>query len=163
MSDDLEFHYKREERLGMHSAPDVRPQKPGLPGRSRRPFGLLINFVLIAALFIFFARFQGSAHTAEILGWRLTLRGVPAGSDVLAVLEGTAQAAVEARAGEGERLFVVFRAGEADLRLSEALPAEGGSIVVSGRLIAAGNPRSLQAEVSIGGKKATLRRGLDRN
>ena len=167
MSDDLDFHYNREERLAMRSAPKASGSGRGLLRGRKRPLVLLINLVLMVALFMIYARTQGPAHTAEVLGWQVTLRGMAAGSDVLAVLEATAGAGADrARQSGEERLFVVFRAGEAEMRLSEVLPArpaQGDSIVVSGRLVEAGRPRDLSAEVSIGDRTTTLRRSLDRD
>lgn len=165
MANGLNFHYKRDERLAMRSAPSSGQPERGGPRGNRRSLVLLLNLVLIVALFAIYARSQArAAHTAELSGWRFTLRGVAAGDDVLAVVEGTSVAATAARTGAGDqRLFVVLRAGEADLRLSELLPAGGGSITLSGRLIASGGARDLSAELAIGGEKRTLRRLLDRD
>lgn len=165
MGDDLSFHYKREERLSMRGAPEPRGPQRGFLRGGRRPFALVLNLVLIVALFAIYARSQArAAHTADVSGWTVTLRAVAAGEDVLAVIEAApAASGAERRAAAGERLFVVLRAGEAELPLSEVLPQGEGSIAISGRLVAAGRPRQLSAEVTIGGEKRTLRRLLDRS
>jgi hypothetical protein len=157
MSDELNFHYKREERLAMHSAPATRgPERRFLRANRGR---VILLLALIVGLFAVYNRSPArAAYTADVAGWRVTLRGVAAGEDALAVLDVVAAGG----ATTGERLFAVFRAGDAELRLSEVLPAQGGTVTISGRLLATGRARELTAEVSIGAKKAALRRVLER-
>jgi len=164
MSDEPGFHYKRDERLSMRSAP--RPTGPhrGFFRGNRGAKILLFNLVLIAALFVLYGRSMvRSENRAELAGLRLTLQGAAEADDVLAILEVRAAApAASAASAPGQRLFVVFRAGDADLRFSQVLPAPGSSIAISGRLLAAGQVRELVAEVSVGEKRVVLRRAIAR-
>ncbi len=157
MSDDLNFHYKRDERLSMRSAPQPRAEGGG-PIR-RRGIPILFVGVLIAIVLVL-QRHPPAAgpYRAELAGCQVTLTAIAAGDDVIAALELKGGASVAA----GERLFAIFRAGEAELRLSEMLPAAGRSVTLDGRIIGAGAAREVVVEVTAGGKTAVLRRALER-
>ena len=159
MSDDLDFHYKREERLSMRSAPRRVPAGGGSLRFNRGRGILLFNLVLVVLLFAVYTRVLARAdRVADFAGCRLALRAMAAGDDVLALLEVSAGA----KAPSGERVFVVFRAGDADLRLSELLPQPGGSLALSGRLPDDARAREITAEVSAAGRTVLLRRAVDR-
>jgi hypothetical protein len=156
MSDDFDFHYKREERLARHSAPRPRPSSGFLPG-NRRSSLLFLNLVIIVVLLALYGRLiAGGGETARLAGCRLALHAASDGDAIEAVLE----ADVVDAAAAGKRLFVVFAAGQADLRLAEVLPDAGGRIALRGRLDAAG-AEDVHAEVSVGGKSIKMRVVLD--
>jgi hypothetical protein len=157
VSDDLNFHYDRDERLSMRSAPQPRSSGGGFARRRRLPF--LFVLVLISILVIL-QRHPSvrAAYRAELAGCQVTLNALAAGDDVIVTLEVKGGASVAA----GERLFAVFRAGEAEIRLSEVLPAARRTVTLDGRIIGAGAVREVVVEVSAGGKSAVLRRALER-
>ncbi len=159
MSDDLNFHYKRDERLSMRSAPQPRSSGGGFFRRGRGFPIVLVNVVLIAVLLVFRSRASAPVpYRAEVAGCQVTLGALAAGDDVIVALELKAGASVAA----GERLFAVFRAGEAEMRLSELLPAAQRTVTLDGRIIGAGAAREVVVEVTAGGKSAVLRRALER-
>jgi hypothetical protein len=154
VSDDFDFHYRREDRLAKHSAPRPRPSASFLQSH-RRSAVLFLNLAIIVVLLALYARLIGGAESGRLPGCRLTLHAAPEGDAVEAVLE----AEVVDAAATGQRLFAVFVAGEADLRISEVLPAVGGRIALRGRLDAA-DVKDVRVRVSVAGKSTGLRVAL---
>jgi hypothetical protein len=158
VSEHLDFHYKRDERLSMRSAPQPRGSGGRLFGRGRS-VPILFVLVLIAAAIVLRSHTAAQAsYSGGLAGCRVTLKAAADGDDVVAEIEVTAGS----RPAAGERLFAIFHAGAAEMRVSQVVPAAGRSVTLGGRIIGAGPAREATAEVTAGGKSIVLRRALER-
>ncbi len=159
-AEEFRFHYRREERLARHHR-DLGTGRPGGILRGNRSLLILLLDLLLVLTLYFGATFFlfPDRDRAELDGWSLQLSGNRVGRDVAGVL-------LIRRTGpfdpeQDSRLQIEFRAGDASESVREILP-ERGELTVRITLRGAGeNADRVEAEVTIGGRKADLRAVTD--
>jgi hypothetical protein len=161
------YHYSRQDRLSMATAPRFRDSGGGVFRRNRTLLIILLDLVVILILGVFLVRFlYARVNRADLEGYRVVLRGVRTEEVVLATLAITNTSA--ASTGQ-QSVFVRFSL--------ERNPDEEDSIYTSGiappdrggeRILRAAIPVStssassevLYAEVRIGDTRRRLSAGL---
>ncbi len=155
------YHYDRAKRLALPNAPDLSTRgRKGIFKGNRSLLILLIDIVVICLLALFYKFFLYTPpFQARVAGYTVTLRGFAFQGGVVGNLQ-VEKTDVDARDG---RIYVHFVSGDADLRLSSALPGKPGkSVELTGTLYPEGEPDELQAEIQVGAEACSLKRKLSR-
>jgi hypothetical protein len=162
------YHYSRQDRLDMASAPRFRDPRGGIFRRNRTLLIILLDLVIILILAVFLVRFlYARVNRANLEGCSVALRGVRTEEVVLATL--TIERTASSEAGQ-QTVFVRFSL--------ERNPDQEESTYISGmapqrkgeeRILRAAIPVSaasassgvLYAEVRIGESRSRLSAGLE--
>jgi hypothetical protein len=160
------YHYSRQDRLSMATAPHSRPRGGGIFRRNRTLLIILLDLVIILILGVFLVRFlYARVNRAQLEGYSVVLEGLHTEGVVLATLTITNTDAAAA----GRSVFVRFSL--------ERNPDEQESTYVSGLAPPAGGegralrvaipvdsssqlPDVVYAEVRIGDSRERLSAGL---
>ena len=158
---DVVFHYSREERLAMGSAPrgpstGGRGFLRGILRRGRLPIFLPLIAIVIAML-VLASRGQGSAGRAAIAGYVAVLRASPYEDSLLVSVTFTPEKDRTQPLPTASVLFVLPDTGER-LLVSEVL--EPGPSTIRGRMRYNGKEKKLTAEVRVADRKADLSVGV---
>ena len=160
------YHYSRQDRLSMASAPRFPERKGGIFRRNRTLLIILLDLVIIMILGVFLVRFlYARVNRAELEGYRVVLRGVRTEEVVLATLTVTnttaapmgqktvfARFSLERNPDEEEATYVSGVVGEGERILRAAIPLSASSA----------SAEVLYAEVRIGDSRERLSAGLER-
>jgi hypothetical protein len=157
------YHYNRQDRLSMASAPSFQHRGGGIFGRNRTLLIILVDLVIVLILGVFLVRFlYARVNRAELEGYRVVLRGVRTEEVVLATLTITATASAEQR-GVRARFSLERNPAEEDAVYASGTAGEGESILRVVIPVSASELSSdvLYAEVRIGDSRRRLSVGLE--
>lgn len=160
---ELTYHYKREERLQLGSAP--APAPAGGSFLKNRTFRLILLNAVLLAVIVFIGQWllQGGGERARIGGYAVSLQALRFEESVYATV--SVRRAGRTPPGEGRFavLFVLEPGGERAEK-SGALPLGMGEEVTVGEAIPAaggtGAVRAVRAELTVEGRTQRLRCSL---
>lgn len=163
MKKEPEFHYSREERLSLLSAPDLssRGDKRGVFRRNRTLLIILLDICVVSLLVLIYSRFlYVPPYQGELAGVLLVLNAYETEEKCLGIL--TVKRVDEPEREGAVQMRVVFRRAGEQVQLTETLPPGLGDnveIPVSfPRLDQAG---TVDAEIRIGEEVIVLTRKLN--
>ena len=162
------YHYSRQDRLDMATAPRFRGSGGGIFRRNRTLLIILLDLVIILILGLLLVRFlYARVNRANLEGYNVVLRSVRTEEVILATLTVTKTAsAAAAEQTVYIRLSLERNPGEGDSTyISGLLPRERGG----GSILRAAIPRSsssassevLYAEVRIGDTRRRISAGIE--
>jgi hypothetical protein len=158
------YHYSRQERLSLQTAPRFRDKRGGIFRRNRTLLILLLDLVIVVIIGVFLVRFlYARVNRAELQGYSVVLRGVLYEEVVLAALAVTN---TQAGSENEERVYARFslerNPEEVDSTyISSALPRQGEERILRATIPAPKEARTLYAEVRIGDTVEHLSAGLE--
>lgn len=160
------YHYSREQRLSLHTAPGVSDRGGGFFRKNRILMLILLDLIIILVLGLFLMRYlYAQVHRADLEGYSVVLRGLPSGEVVFATLTITNKGSGSAAR---ERIYARFsldrKFKEADTTYSSAiLPGGGqGQTILRLTIPASEGAKVLYSEVEIGDTVKRLSAGLER-
>jgi hypothetical protein len=160
------YHYSREQRLNLPTAPRVQDRGGGIFRQNRTLLIILLDLVIILVLGLFLMRYlYAQVHRADLEGYSVVLRGFSSGEVVFATLTITNK-----RGGSetGERIYARFSLDgefeEKDTTYSSAfLPDDGEKeTILRVTIPATERAKVLYAEVKIADTAKHLSTGLMR-
>ena len=151
----MTYHYSREEREAMDSAPKLTSRlHKGVFRGNRSLLIVLLDVLFIVLMFIVFRVFLYKPQSsAGMQGYAIELR--------VRVMEGSvfAVATIKNEGGEaaGEAAYLTFRFGDEEQRVSAPLPVERGSVEEAGVLFPyTDSDAKIEAVVRIGDQEKRL-------
>jgi len=157
------YHYSRQDRLSMTTAPHIRDRGGGIFRRNRTLLIILVDLVIVVILGVFLVRFlYARVNRAELEGYSVVLRGVRTEEVVLATLTITATASAEQR-GISARFSLERNPAEEDAIYASGTAGQGERILRVAIPVSASELSSdvLYAEVRIGDSRRRLSVGLE--
>ncbi|UCF97685.1 MAG: hypothetical protein JSV89_21330 [Spirochaetaceae bacterium] len=159
------YHYSRQERLSLPTAPRFPGRGGGIFRRDRILLIILLDLIIVLILGVFLIRFlYGQVNRANLEGYSVVLRGVCAGEVVLASLTVTnARATDQAQRRITVRFSLVRDPGEEDSNYVSALAPLRRKDEMNLRAVlpATESAKVLYAQVQIGDALRRLSVGLE--
>jgi hypothetical protein len=152
------FHYHRDERLALSTAPDLSRRGRKGPFKGNRGLLILLFDILFICLVAFlFRQFLFTpSYEAKLEGYKIVLKAYRVNEGTLAVvrIEGSGNEPAE----EGREVSIRIRAGQSQRLLSETLTPIG--LDASASFSPDPEIERIEAEVMMNGKTARLRRDI---
>jgi len=162
------YHYSRQDRLSMATAPRFRERGGGIFRRNRTLLIILLDLVIVIILGVFLVRFlYARVNRADLEGYSVVLRGARTEETVLATLTITNTAAVSAAEQSVFASFSLERnPDEEDVTYVSGLAPRqrGGERILRAAIPLSGSSASsevLYAEVRIEDSRERLSTGLE--
>jgi hypothetical protein len=159
------YHYSREDRLSMATAPHFRQRGGGIFRRNRTLLIILVDLVIVMILGVFLVRFlYARVNRADLEGYSVVLRGVRREEVVLATLTITnTEAASSAEQTVFARFSLVRNPDEEEATYVSGVAGEGERILRAVIPLSASSASAdvLYAEVRIGDSRERLSAGLE--
>ena len=161
------FHYKREERLSMPSAPKLNYGRKGIFKNNRALLILFLDLIIILILiFVFFRFFYQPGDVAAIGEYHFSLKGFIYEDKVYVALyiRSTGNKSSKTVSQSGFSILFYLKGRERNSQHAEISlpPRKNNEVIVRKSIPFNGNQTILYAEVKIGNKREVLFKKLSR-